>query len=60
VILCRNVLMYLEASHRTRVLKRMASLLRRDGLLILDPTEHLGAAAGLFTPGVEGVYALKS
>jgi chemotaxis protein methyltransferase CheR len=59
VILCRNVLMYLEPSRRVAVLTRMAGLLRRDGLLILDPTEHLGPAAGLFTPGVDSIYSLK-
>jgi len=59
VILCRNVLMYLEPSRRVAVLTRMARLMRRGGLLILDPTEHLGAAADLFTPGAEGVYSLK-
>ena len=59
VILCRNVLMYLEPSYRLAVLTRMTGLLRRDGLLILDPTEHLGAAADLFTPGVDGIYSLK-
>jgi chemotaxis protein methyltransferase CheR len=59
VIFCRNVLMYLEARHRRAVLERMASLLVPDGLLLLDPTEHLGAASPLFTSGVEGVYALR-
>jgi chemotaxis protein methyltransferase CheR len=56
VIFCRNVLMYLEACHRYAVVERLASLLAPDGLLILDPTEHLGKAGHLFTPGTDGMY----
>jgi chemotaxis protein methyltransferase CheR len=56
VIFCRNVLMYLENRHRCPVLERLASLLAPDGLLLLDPTEHLGQAAHLFTPEAGGVY----
>jgi chemotaxis protein methyltransferase CheR len=56
VIFCRNVLMYLGASHRYAVVERLASLLEPGGLLILDPTEHLGKAGHLFTPGADGVY----
>ena len=51
VISCRNVLMYLEGSHRYAVLERMASLLSPEGLLFLDPAENLGAASQLFSPG---------
>lgn len=60
VVFCRNVLMYLEANHRYAVLERMASVLAPDGILILDPTEHLGKAAHLFAPGTNGVYAGRS
>jgi len=56
VVFCRNVLMYLDASHRYAVLERMASVLAPDGMLILDPTEHLGKADHLFAPGTNGVY----
>jgi chemotaxis protein methyltransferase CheR len=56
VIFCRNMLMYLEACHRYAVLEHMASLLAVDGLLIVDPAEHLGRAERFFSPGVEGVY----
>ena len=59
VIFCRNVLMYLETCHRYAVLERMASLLAPDGLLILDPTEHLGKAGHLFTPAADGVYSRR-
>jgi chemotaxis protein methyltransferase CheR len=59
VIFCRNVLMYLEARHRHAALERMASLLAPDGLLMLDPTEHLGRAVHLFLPGAGSVYSLR-
>jgi chemotaxis protein methyltransferase CheR len=59
VILCRNVLMYLEVCHRYAVLERLASLLALDGLLMLDPSEHLGKAAHLFTPDANGAYSRR-
>ena len=55
VIFCRNVLMYLEACLRQAVLERMTSLLTPDGILMLDPTEHLGKAGHLFTQRSDGV-----
>jgi chemotaxis protein methyltransferase CheR len=60
VILCRNVLMYLDASHRQDVLKHMASLLTPEGLLMIDPTEHLGRAGHLFTSEADAVYRRRS
>lgn len=60
VVFCRNVLMYLEANHRYAVLERIASVLAPDGMLIIDPTEHLGKAGHLFAPGTNGVYASRS
>lgn len=57
VIFCRNVLMYLEAGRRCAVLERMAALLAPDGLLVIDPAEHLGKAGPLFTPQADGVYS---
>jgi chemotaxis protein methyltransferase CheR len=59
VILCRNVLMYLKASHRCAVLERMEALLAPDGLLMLDPAEHLGESGHLFTPVDRGVYSRR-
>lgn len=59
VVFCRNVLMYLEARHRRAVLERIASLLAPDGLLLLDPTEHLGTAERWFLAGSGGVYSLR-
>jgi chemotaxis protein methyltransferase CheR len=56
VIFCRNVLMYLEVRHRVSALERMAALLRADGLLMLDPTEHLGRAEPLFSCRGDGIY----
>ena len=59
VIFCRNVLMYLGAAQRDAVLTGLASMLAPDGLLMLDPTEHLGKSEQLFTPGDSGVYSLR-
>lgn len=58
-VLCRNVLMYLRADHRYAILERIAALLAPDGLLLLDPSEHLGPAALFFTDGRDGVYGLR-
>lgn len=59
VVFCRNVLMYLEACHRYAVLERMASVLTPDGILILDPTEHLGKAGHLFAHRADGIYSTR-
>jgi chemotaxis protein methyltransferase CheR len=56
VIFCRNVLMYLEDGRRQAVLGRMASLLAPQGLLFIDPTEHLGKAGVLFSQESSAVY----
>jgi len=59
VIFVRNVLMYFEVGHRYAVLEQMASLLAPDGLLLLDPAEHLGNAAHWYAPGADGVYSRR-
>jgi chemotaxis protein methyltransferase CheR len=59
VVLCRNVLMYMEACYRYTVLERIASLLAPNGLLLLDPSEHVGSAAPLFVDRGDGVYARR-
>jgi chemotaxis protein methyltransferase CheR len=59
VIFCRNVLMYLETRHRQTALVRLASLLAPDGLLMIDPTEHLGNAGRLFVSRGDGVYSRR-
>jgi chemotaxis protein methyltransferase CheR len=59
VILCRNVLIYLEARHRHAVLVRLASLLATDGVLILDPVEDTGQAGHLFAAGQHGIHTLR-
>jgi len=60
VVFCRNVLMYLEAGHRYAVLERIASLLEPGGLLLLDPSEHLGGAAPLFVSRGNGAYSRQT
>ncbi|PYN95310.1 MAG: hypothetical protein DMD91_25300 [Candidatus Rokuibacteriota bacterium] len=57
VVFCRNVIMYLEAGHRYAVLERIASMLEPSGLLLLDPSEHLGGAAALFVDRGNGAYS---
>src|SRR5215831_1889058 len=57
VVFCRNVLMYLDASHRYAVLERIASMLEPGGLLLLDPCEHVGGAARLFVDRGNGAYS---
>jgi chemotaxis protein methyltransferase CheR len=60
VVFCRNVLMYLEAYHRYAVLERIASMLEPGGLLLLDPSEHLGGAAPLFVSRGNGAYSRQA
>ena len=57
VVFCRNVLMYLDACHRYAVLERIASILEPGGLLLLDPSEHVGRAASLFVDRGNGAYS---
>ena len=59
VVFCRNVLLYLETGHRYSVLERIASLLAPDGVLALDPAEHLGRAGHLFVTRTNGVYSRR-
>jgi chemotaxis protein methyltransferase CheR len=59
VIFCRNVLMYLEAGHRHGALVRVATLLAPEGLLILDPTEHVGNAEPLFASRGDGIFSFR-
>lgn len=58
VIFCRNVLMYLEAGRRREVVRRLAGSLVPDGMLALDPTEHLGGVREFIPSGEEGVHLL--
>jgi chemotaxis protein methyltransferase CheR len=60
VIFCRNVLMYFEERRRSAVLERMASLLTPGGILILDPSEHLGGASPLFIPQQDAIYCANT
>jgi chemotaxis protein methyltransferase CheR len=60
VVFCRNVLMYLEAGRRESALRRIAPLVRPDGLLILDPAEHPSPVQELFSQGKGGVYSPRA
>ena len=59
VVFCRNVLMYLDEGHRYAVLERIASMLEPGGMLLLDPSEHVGGAAPLFVDRGNGVYSRR-
>lgn len=50
LLTCRNVLMYLEAPTRTRVLETLRFALRPSGLLFLGRAEMLVAHSRFFTP----------
>ena len=50
LILCRYVLMYLNAADQEQVLRRFAVALPVGGLLVLGRTETLRDSAGLFAP----------
>ncbi|HEX7384506.1 MAG TPA: CheR family methyltransferase [Burkholderiaceae bacterium] len=55
-IFCRNVMIYFDRDTQYRVLKRMAPLLARDGLLFAGHSESFLHAADLVTPCGQTVY----
>lgn len=62
LILCRNVLIYLERSHQEALLKRFAESLRPGGILVLGKTENLmGEVRELYQTlcPVERIYRKK-
>lgn len=50
VVFCRNVLMYLEASARVRVLQNLHRVTKRHGTLFLGGAESVSGLGQLFTP----------
>jgi PAS domain S-box-containing protein len=48
LVVCRNFLIYLNASAQARVLSIFAHALRPGGYLLLGPAENLGPAQGFF------------
>lgn len=62
LILCRNVLIYFDNETKTKILDRMARLLRPDGALILGGSESTLGISERFTPmpGQRSVYILKA
>jgi len=55
-IFCRNVMIYFDKPTQYAVLKKLASLLRRDGLLFSGPSENFLNAGDLFRPLGRNVY----
>lgn len=62
LILCRNVLIYFDNETKTRILERMARILKPDGALILGGSESTLGITERFTPmpGQRSVYVLKA
>ncbi|MFO0827831.1 MAG: CheR family methyltransferase [Phycisphaerales bacterium] len=59
-IFCRNVLIYLEAGARVRLLERLISWLATDGTLYLGHADSaLGAVEGFASAGPVGAFALE-
>ena len=54
IVLCRNVLIYLDAAVTLRLLERLHALLAPSGVLVLGGTEALGADHPLFNPQRRG------
>ncbi len=58
LVLCRNVLIYLDQATRQSVLERMADTMREDGVLLLGEAESPQAYMPAFVPlsGGCGLY----
>jgi two-component system CheB/CheR fusion protein len=50
LVVCRNLLIYLEAGAQKKVLPLFHCALRTDGVLFLGTSETVGDLADLFTP----------
>ena len=49
IIMCRNVLIYFEATLQQRIIRRFATLLTPEGLLLTGHSENIGSASDIFT-----------
>lgn len=60
IVLCRNVLLYLPAGLRRRVLDRLAGVMRPDGMLVLGAGETVTGQSECFRPSenFRGLYEL--
>lgn len=58
-IFCRNVMIYFDKPTQRRILEKFVPLLRKDGLLYVGHSEHLGHVSDLFSPCGKTVYGLK-
>ncbi len=58
VILCRNVLMYMDVERRRDILRRISAQLAPDGYLLLGATETIVGLTDDFvaTPGFAGLF----
>ncbi|WP_010186109.1 CheR family methyltransferase [Sphingomonas sp. PAMC 26605] len=62
IILCRNVLLYLTAEHRSAIFERLATILRPGGLLMLGAGETVIGHTEAFRPSPDyrGLYELTA
>jgi chemotaxis protein methyltransferase CheR len=62
LILCRNVLIYFDATTKARTLESIATVLEPDGALILGSAETVVGLDGSFEPraGLRGVFQVRS
>ncbi len=62
IIFCRNVLIYFNRDKKIEILKRLGSLLGREGLLILGSAETVIGLCDTFEPldGHHGLFRLKA
>ncbi|MFV0279353.1 MAG: CheR family methyltransferase [Rhodoblastus sp.] len=61
VVLCRNVLMYMDVERRRDILRRISAQLAPDGYLLLGATETIVGLSDDFapTPGFAGLFTHK-
>lgn len=60
VIFCRNVLIYFDQATQRRILERMATLLRKDGYLMLGHAESMHGFDRLFRPVGHSIYQARA
>ncbi|MDX1522276.1 MAG: chemotaxis protein CheB, partial [Anaerolineae bacterium] len=53
LIICRNVLIYLQPDSQKRILSNFHFGLKKDGVLFLGPSEHIGDLSDEFDPVVQ-------
>ena len=62
VVMCRNVLMYMDVERRRDILRRISAQLAPDGYLMLGATETIVGLSDAFAPapGFAGLFTHRS